>query len=63
MFGVLRNCQVYGGCAEQLKRYNINVSPPEQIWVEVDKKDGVVRRDFRSVFLEEFRLIGRKNFV
>lgn len=33
--------QVYGGCAEQLKTFNINISPPEQIWVEVDKESGI----------------------
>lgn len=29
--------QVYGGTAEQLKAYKVNVTPPMQNWVEVDK--------------------------
>lgn len=28
--------QVYGGTAEQLKAYRVNVTPPQNNWVEVD---------------------------
>ncbi|CAM9616187.1 unnamed protein product, partial [Hapterophycus canaliculatus] len=33
--------QVYGGSAEQLRRFNVNITPPEGIWVKVDKKQGI----------------------
>lgn len=33
--------KVYGGTAEQLKSFNVNVAPPEDIWVHVDKENDV----------------------
>lgn len=32
---------MFGGTADQLKSYNINISPPENVWVQVDEKNGV----------------------
>lgn len=34
-------CQVYGGTAEQLKGFEINISPPKDIWVKVDNVDNI----------------------
>lgn len=33
--------QVYGGTAEQLKGFEINISPPKGIWVKVDDVDNI----------------------
>eukprot|EP00752_Nemacystus_decipiens_P016296 g14573.t1 len=41
--------KVYGGSAEQLKTFDINISPPEQIWVEVDKESGVWFKQSKAV--------------
>ncbi|CAN0351525.1 unnamed protein product, partial [Ectocarpus sp. 12 AP-2014] len=41
--------KVYGGSADQLKRFSINIAPPEQIWVEVDKKNGVWFKQTKDV--------------
>jgi len=41
--------QVYGGSAEQLRGYSVNISPPEQIWVEVDKENGIWFKQVRGL--------------
>lgn len=33
--------QVFGGTAEQLKCFNINIAPPENVWVQVDKANDI----------------------
>ncbi|CAM9769918.1 unnamed protein product [Ectocarpus fasciculatus] len=41
--------KVYGGSADQLKGFSINIAPPEQIWVEVDKENGVWFKQTKDV--------------
>lgn len=38
---MLFQAQVYGGSAEQLRRFNVNIAPPENVWVQVNKEDGI----------------------
>eukprot|EP00752_Nemacystus_decipiens_P016300 g14577.t1 len=36
-----RGNQVFGGTAEQLRAFDINIAPPQDIWVLVDKENGI----------------------
>ncbi|CAM9351159.1 unnamed protein product [Ascophyllum nodosum] len=33
--------KIYGGTAEQLKGFKVNISPPKDIWVKVDEKENI----------------------
>lgn len=43
----LSSRQVYGGTAEHLMAYKINISPPRDIWVLVDAENGVYFKQVR----------------
>jgi len=32
---------VFGGTAEQLRSFDINIGPPEDVWVLVDEENGI----------------------
>lgn len=40
--------QVYGGTADQLKRYKINITPPKHTWVRVDKENNIYFKQVRG---------------
>ncbi|CAM9298105.1 unnamed protein product, partial [Scytosiphon promiscuus] len=43
-----RDTKVYGGSAEQLRRFNVNIAPPKKIWVQVDKENGIYFKQTKS---------------
>lgn len=40
-YGRFARTQVYGGTSEQLRSYKINISPPKDVWVQVDTENGI----------------------
>ena len=48
--------KVFGGTAEQLRAFDINIAPPQDLWVLVDKENGIWFKQVR----ETQRVVCRK---